>query len=321
MSYNNIIPEKHLEGIDLIYSPGKIIFNEFPWVVEIDNVAVLAYYNLFLLNLLKPVIKSKLKSKFCRNIICISEAAKKSVVNYFKDAEIEKKCSVVYPYVELMKHREKKKSGKIKLLYIATQFYLKGGKEILRVFERITGKYPDLELYMITNAPEEIKQKYSAYRNIFFVPATLEKQKLYDKYYSECDVFLQLSFQDSFGLVNLEAISAGLPVIATDMFAIPEIVENGRNGFILKSPIAYFKRDFTPNPEFWGVDLNEYARVHDFPDLEEECEKKLCALIENKKSLRSMSGHSLWLVRKGKFNESLRKKNLKRALEGHNVRN
>ncbi|MFN7094886.1 MAG: hypothetical protein ACK4M7_05940, partial [Burkholderiales bacterium] len=44
-------------GKNLAVSPGKVIFNKFPWVIEIDNVAVLAYYNLNLLKFLKPLIK------------------------------------------------------------------------------------------------------------------------------------------------------------------------------------------------------------------------------------------------------------------------
>ena len=38
---------------------------------------------------------------------------------------------------------------------------------------------------------------------------------------------------ETFGLVNIEAMQAGLPVITTSKGAIPEIVENGTNGFIV----------------------------------------------------------------------------------------
>lgn len=313
LKYGNYIPKKFLKNINLIYSPGKIILNRFPWVIEIDNVAVLTYYNLKLLKFLKPFLKRKLKSKYCRSIICISEAAKKSVINFFNDDEISKKCIVVYPYVKYHEPKKKERSA-IKLLYICSQFYLKGGKEILHSFEKLNKKYKNLELHMITNAPKEVINEYSKYKNIYFISPNLDKKQLYEKYYTQCDIFLQLSYQDSFGLVNLEAISCGMPVIATDMFAIPEIVINNKNGFILKSPIKYFNDNFLPNPKFWNIDINSYAREHDFPDIENELTEKLEILIKDEKLRKKMSRYSLWLVKKGKFNENKRKKALKKAL-------
>ena len=53
--------------------------------------------------------------------------------------------------------------------------------------------------------------------------------------YSQADVFILPSYSESFGLVNLEANSYGLPVISTKVGGIPEIIHHGENG-ILVSP-------------------------------------------------------------------------------------
>lgn len=55
---------------------------------------------------------------------------------------------------------------------------------------------------------------------------------------SDLDLFLLLSRQEAFPLVVLEAMQAGLPVIATRVGGIPEQVEDGVTGFLVD-----------PNPE------------------------------------------------------------------------
>ena len=47
------------------------------------------------------------------------------------------------------------------------------------------------------------------------------------------DVFALPSAYESFGLVVLEALAFGLPVVATDVGVVPEVVDDGVNGFVV----------------------------------------------------------------------------------------
>lgn len=49
---------------------------------------------------------------------------------------------------------------------------------------------------------------------------------------ARADVFVHTSRWEGFGIVLLEAMLAGLPVVATDVSAVPEIVADGRTGFL-----------------------------------------------------------------------------------------
>ena len=51
--------------------------------------------------------------------------------------------------------------------------------------------------------------------------------------FASSDVFILTSVMESFGLVTVEAMASGLPVIATNHGATNEIVEDGKNGFLI----------------------------------------------------------------------------------------
>jgi glycosyltransferase involved in cell wall biosynthesis len=53
--------------------------------------------------------------------------------------------------------------------------------------------------------------------------------------YSQADVFVMPTYADAFGIVFLEAMAAGLPVIASQLPQIYEIVSDGETGFLVPS--------------------------------------------------------------------------------------
>ena len=79
------------------------------------------------------------------------------------------------------------------------------------------------------------------------VGANLSKGKLMDEYFARTDVFVLPPYEDCFGMVVLEALSFGLPIITTPVYAIPEMVEHGRNGFIIEAPFTGMPRMGEPD--------------------------------------------------------------------------
>jgi len=54
------------------------------------------------------------------------------------------------------------------------------------------------------------------------------------KFLTGFDIFVSPSLKEGFPWSILEAMAAKLPVIATQVGGVPEIIKNGHNGFIVK---------------------------------------------------------------------------------------
>ena len=72
-------------------------------------------------------------------------------------------------------------------------------------------------------------------------------------YYRAADVLVLPSYYESFGLVVLEALACGTPVVATRVGAVQDIVRNGVNGWIVSEN----------TPESLAEGLNRALRLYD----------------------------------------------------------
>jgi D-inositol-3-phosphate glycosyltransferase len=62
------------------------------------------------------------------------------------------------------------------------------------------------------------------------------EQETLPQYYSAADVLAVPSYYESFGLVALEALACGTPVVTTPVGAMEKIVKDGVNGYVATDP-------------------------------------------------------------------------------------
>lgn len=76
-------------------------------------------------------------------------------------------------------------------------------------------------------------QNYSWFDQVVFEGKVTEDSLI--EAYQSCDIFVAPSRFESFGLIFLEAMRAGKPVIGTNVGGIPEIVIDKLNGYLIET--------------------------------------------------------------------------------------
>lgn len=118
------------------------------------------------------------------------------------------------------------------VLHVSNFRAVKRPLDALRVFAGILEKMP-ARMLMIGDGPLrqeciELAHELEIAGRVQF----LESTPMIEKFMSVADLFLLPSEQESFGLVALEAMSSGVPVVASRVGGLPELVEEGKTGFL-----------------------------------------------------------------------------------------
>ncbi|MFC0188564.1 N-acetyl-alpha-D-glucosaminyl L-malate synthase BshA [Fictibacillus aquaticus] len=106
-------------------------------------------------------------------------------------------------------------------------------KDVIHTFAGIARKMP-AKLLLIGNGPEltsacELVRELDIADHVLF----LGKQDKVADLFSISDLKLLLSEKESFGLVLLEAMACGVPVIGSNIGGIPEVISDGETGYIV----------------------------------------------------------------------------------------
>ena len=128
-----------------------------------------------------------------------------------------------------------------KLLMHASNFRpVKRTDDVIRVFARVQELIP-ARLVLIGDGPQLRKtQELVGDLNLADKVHYLGEQDQLEPLLSCADLFLLPSEQESFGLTALEAMNCGVPVIATDIGGLPELVIHGETGYLF--PIGETER-------------------------------------------------------------------------------
>ena len=132
---------------------------------------------------------------------------------------------------ELKNYYQIKEDEKV-IVHISNFRPVKRISDIIYSFANINKKLPS-KLLLIGDGPEltvacKLVKELSLSEDVLF----LGNQRHVAEILSISDLMLLLSEKESFGLVALEAMACGVPVVGTNIGGIPEVIEHGKTGFV-----------------------------------------------------------------------------------------
>jgi glycosyltransferase involved in cell wall biosynthesis len=114
------------------------------------------------------------------------------------------------------------------ILFVGTEWERKGGPLLLKAFEMVLKQHPDANLIIVGCTPD-----------VSHLPncTVVGKVRVEDmaSYYEKATLFCLPTIREPFGIVFIEAMSFKLPIIANKIGSIPDIVINGKNGYLIQN--------------------------------------------------------------------------------------
>jgi glycosyltransferase involved in cell wall biosynthesis len=119
--------------------------------------------------------------------------------------------------------------------FISTDFDGKGGRTVLEAFRKVRSDHPDASLVVVGDRGSAKRQPGVEYIGFLRKEKADERAKLC-RILGEARAIVHPTTRDMSPLLLVEAGYYGCPAITSRRFAIPELVEDGRTGFLLEDP-------------------------------------------------------------------------------------
>ena len=155
--------------------------------------------------------------------------------------EIEKPIDVIPNFIDTARYEEARvrrgprrwaEADERLLVHVSNLRPVKRISDVVQVFHRVSQELPS-RLLLVGDGPElaraeQLARELGIRDRIHFVGTVA----LVEDILVHCDLFLLPSESESFGLAALEALACGVPVLASDVGGLPEVVDDGVTGFL-----------------------------------------------------------------------------------------
>lgn len=265
---NNQFDDFETNKVDILHFSNGISYGRTPWVAHFETIlprfAALMGRNQGKLKkklVITPQIQrgfDALGSDACKGIIAWSECAAGMQRDLLRELPAEsrerilEKLLVLHPPQEVILEepivRQYDASRPIRFILVGAAFFRKGGSELLRAFEKLAkDEGLPVKLVVVSSLRLEPYAARETEADVLWAKEKIAGNPEWIEYYEQlshkevfelvktCDVGLLPTWADSYGLSVLECQALGVPVISTDVRALPEI-NNTECGWLIRVP-------------------------------------------------------------------------------------
>jgi glycosyltransferase involved in cell wall biosynthesis len=222
------------ENCSLIHSMFWSIHRyPLPWIHENDQSLGQYFSNYikfegFVKNRIVDFSTDMVNSEKCKAVIVWSNWAR---MGYIEDGVDQSKINVIPPSFTTPDTKRMEHSSR-NLLFVGRDYYRKGGDVVLKVFENLKKSFENIHLTFVGRI-EDVKalERVRRDKNISHFDH-VSGSELRKRIFPMSDIFILPTIAEAYGMSVLEAMSNGIPVVASGISAIPEVVEDGVNGYL-----------------------------------------------------------------------------------------
>jgi hypothetical protein len=177
-----------------------------------------------------------------KGIITVSNKLKRIGVEHFSEAK--DKFTVIPNGINVEEFQDLDNASKVEgkravpvILSVSNLVKTKGIDLNIKAMSRLRDKYPDIQYLIIGDGNqretlENLSKETGLENHIKFLGRMPHRSVL--QYMKDCDVFSLPSWKEGFGVVYLEAMACGKPVIGCKGEGIEDFVENKKNGLLVE---------------------------------------------------------------------------------------
>ncbi len=123
------------------------------------------------------------------------------------------------------------------ILFVGRLSPIKGLKYLLAAMKIIADRDRNVKLFLVGDGEEreylkELVRNLNIKQHVTFI-GKVPNEKV-PEYMVASDIFVLPSLSEGFPVVTLEAMAAGLPIVASRVGGLPEIIKSGENGFLVE---------------------------------------------------------------------------------------
>lgn len=229
-----------------------------------------------------------LKKHNFKKLIFWSHAGFSTLSSYSRvsDPALLSKTTVVYPAIRTVPDPEPShnESSHLQLLF-SGDFFRKGGAHVVDAFERASALYPELRLRLCCDDQADFNTDNTELRATYLnrihkhpniITGRASRSEMIGEILPNTHIYLLPTYAEAFGYSVLESMAFSIPVIATNHFAIPEMITNKHDGLLINIDRYDCERLFR------GYRVNKIPpEFHEY--MTETLFGYLCKLIENPK--------------------------------------